>query len=149
MGIQLLPGFWAHFYYAVIALAVCCTLHGAIWHMPNGHAWKPTLRRVLYAIMLIVVSSVPRLADAKIVTCKEAAAILSDFARNWRDKGVPLSQALAELERANYRGTVGNIQMDRLRYELRGIYEDYTLRLLSPREVRRAYIDNCPREFTP
>lgn len=149
MGIQLLPGFWIHFYYLVVTATVCCLLCGAIWHMPNGHAWKPSLRRVTYAVMLLVMISVPRWADAKIITCKEAAIILADFARNWRDKGIPLEQAQRELEHANYRGNVGNIQMDRLRYELRGIYEDYTLRLLSPKEVRLAYLNNCPSEFTP
>jgi len=127
--------------------AISAMLLAAAYHMPPP--WKRGIRRVIYAVIIALWMFTPIRAHAYIVTCADAANILSDYAANWRDKGYPLKAALADLNGANRHHLVGEIQMDRLRYDLQGIYEFPILRTLTPKEVKQSFTISCPREYAP
>lgn len=132
--------------FMVIGLALLCAASFATFKIES--AWGSVVRYALMALSCFLVALAPGLAQAHIVTCREAGAVMADYAAD-RDRGVSLTAALRDLSYANKGGSVSQIQMRRLRYDLRGIYEDYALSHASPAEIQGLYRQQCPSEFVP
>lgn len=81
------------------------------------------------------------------VTCTMAAEVVSDYARNWRDKGRTLREALGDLEAANVDGAISQIQMGQLRRDVTTAFEHPSLRFASGEDLAYAVRTHCPHEY--